>query len=113
MLKLKSASLLLGVIFSGCAVEPPRIDATSDAAFEKSFAKVARSLRGYEPRRFALGLFGVLLPRQCLSSEAVLHLTFSPVAPGDGLMLLSCREHLQGKSYVDIINDSNLKKGAP
>ena len=95
------------------AAEAPRIDATSNRAFDKSFAKLVRSLRGYERRQFALGLFGVLIPRNCLSPEATIHLTFAPVAPNDGPLLRSCREHLQGKSYEDIIKEGEPKPTEP
>jgi hypothetical protein len=103
-------SLTLCVITSSCAVEAPRIDSTSDQAFDKSFAKVVRSLHGYEPRQFALGLFGVLLPRNCLSPEATIHLTFAPVADSDGPLMRSCREQLEGKSYRDIIKEGEPKR---
>jgi hypothetical protein len=111
---MKSAITFLISLTLACAItaagaaETPRIDAMSDGAFDKSFAKLVRSLHGYERRQFALGLFGVLIPRSCLSPEATIHLTFAPVAPSDGPLVRSCREHLQGKSYEDI-----LKEGEP
>jgi hypothetical protein len=101
--------ILACVITSACATQADRIDATSDQTFDKSFAKVVRSLHGYEPRQFALGLFGVLLPRNCLSTQATIHLTFAPIADVDGPLLQSCREQLQGKSYEDIIKEGKSK----
>lgn len=113
MRKLRTVALPFIAILSGCATEPPRIDSTSEVAFENSFSNVTRSLHGYEPRRFALALFGVLLPSQCLNSEAIIHLTFAPVSPSDGAMLQPCREQLQGKSYVDIIAEGEAKRSKP
>lgn len=101
--------ILVSAISTASAAEAPRIDGASDSAFDKSFAKLVRSLHGYERRTFALGLFGVLVPSSCLSPEATIHLTFSPVAPGDGPLVRSCREHLQGKSYEDIIKEGEPK----
>lgn len=109
MRKLIISLTLACATISVFASEVPRIDSSSDGAFDKSFAKVVNSLHGYERRQFALGLFGVLLPRKCLSTEATLHLTFDPVAPGDGTLLRSCREQLQGKSYEDVIKEGEPK----
>jgi hypothetical protein len=113
MRKLVTIGFLWGLISSVCIAAPPRIDSSSDTAFAKSFSKVTRSLHGYEPRRFALALFGVLLPRRCLTPDATVHLTFAPVAPSDGALLQSCREHLDGKSYADIITEGEAKESAP
>ena len=104
---------LASAISTACAAEAPRIDAASDRAFDKSFAKLVRSLQGYERRQLALGLFGVLIPRNCLSPEATVRLTFAPVAPGDGPLVRSCREHLEGKSYEDIIQEGEPKPAEP
>jgi hypothetical protein len=105
---LVSLTLACGIT-AAAAAEAPRIDAASDPAFDKSFAKLVRSLHGYERRQFALGLFGVLVPHKCLSPEATIHLTFAPVAPSDGPLVRPCREHLQGKSYEDIIKEGEPK----
>lgn len=101
--------ILVSAISTARATEAPRIDGASDGTFDKSFARLVRSLHGYERRTFALGLFGALVPRSCLSPEATIHLTFSPVAPGDGPLVRSCREHLQGKSYEDILKEGEAE----
>lgn len=97
------------------AKEPPRIDGTSDSAFDQSFAKLVKSLNGYKPRELALGLFTVLLPQNCLSTDAVMYLTFKPVTPKDAPIIRSCRAYLDGKSYQDIINaaDAKHREAAP
>jgi hypothetical protein len=80
-----------------------RLDSTSLESFDDSFKKLIRSLKTREKRTLALGLFGALLKHECLSTEAVVHLTFSPVGPRDGPLIASCRRHLDGMSYDDII----------
>jgi hypothetical protein len=102
------ASLLLAFTFasgaaSAVAKEPVRLDGTTEATFDASFAKLVRSLRAPERRTLALGLFGALLKHECLAPEAVVRLTFMPVEPKDGQMIRPCREHLHGMSYTEIL----------
>jgi len=102
------ASLLLAfTLASGAgsapAKEPARLDGTTEASFEASFAKLVRSLKAPERRTLALGLFGALLKHECLAPDAVVHLTFMPVEPKDGQMIRPCREHLHGMSYPEIL----------
>jgi hypothetical protein len=101
------------VLCVGCTAQradPPRIDASSDAAFDVSFGRLVKSLRGYEPRALALGLFGVLLPKECLSPEALIYLMFSPVSPNDAPRIGSCREHLDAMSFRDIMEAAESAK---
>ena len=86
------------------AKEPVRIDGTTEASFERSFAKMVRSLKAPERRKLALGLFGALLKHECLAPETVIQLTFFPVAPRDGPFIRPCREHLHGMSYSDVLH---------
>jgi hypothetical protein len=107
-----SFTLVFAISTAG-AGEVLRIDGSSDRAFDESFAELVRSLHGYERRQLSLGLFGALIPRDCLSPEATIHLTFAPVAPGDGALVRSCREHLQGMSYDEIIKEGQAKPTEP
>ena len=105
------ASLLLGAY--GCESIPKaddlRIDGTSEGSFDQSYAKIVQKLSPQEQRRFALALFTVLLPEKCLSSEAVLALTFLPASPERKAELRTCRAQLNGKSYQDIVEAADAK----
>lgn len=101
----------------GCAASTgvkvdPRIDGTSEASFDSSYAQIIRPLSPAERRQFALALFGVLLPAKCLSSDAVLALTFLPVSPERAADLRPCRTQLSGKSYREILDAAGEKGGA-
>jgi hypothetical protein len=107
-------SLVLAfVMLAACAGNPPRIDSSSDQAFDATFAKMVESLHGYDRRKLALGLFGELLPAQCLSADATIHLIFFPVAPGDAGLFRSCRSRLDGKTYEEILKEGEPKHDAP
>jgi len=88
---------------SVAAKEPVRLDGTTEATFEVSFTKLVRSLKVPERRSLALGLFGALVKHECLAPETVVRLTFMPVEPKDGALIHSCREHLHGMSYAEIL----------
>ena len=107
------ASGIAALCCTASAKEPPRIDATSDGTFDTSFVKLAKSLRGYEPRRLALGLFGVLISHKCLSSETIIHLTFNAVSAKDAQRIRPCREHLHGKSFLDIVEEADAAQAPP
>jgi hypothetical protein len=109
-----AASLLL--VVCGCASTPqtdtPRIDGTSDQSFDQSYVKLVQKLSSQEQRRFALALFSVLLPEKCLSSDAVVALTFLPASADRKAQLRTCRTQLNGKSYQDIVGAAEAKKTA-
>lgn len=113
--RMRRISLLCALWLCGCAAtstaakDAPRIDGTSDASFDSSYAQVIRPLSPQERRQFALALFSVLLPDQCLSPPALLGLTFLPASTERGADLRSCRTQLSGKSYSDIIDAANEK----
>jgi hypothetical protein len=106
-------AILFCMAVTAQARELIRIDGRSDASFDKSFAKLVRSLRGYEARAFTLGLFGVLLPKDCLSAETIVYLTFQPVSPADAPRIRPCREHLDGMSFKDIIEAADKQGHDP
>ena len=111
-------SFLCVLWLCGCAATSPggktdpRIDGSSEASFDRSYDQVIRPLSPGERRQFALALFAVLLPDQCLGSDALLELTFLPVSADRTPHLRSCRTELDGKSYRDIIDAANIKGGA-
>jgi len=107
-----SIAMVLGTA-GASAREPVRIDGTSDASFDASFAKLVRSLKQAERRTLALGLFGALLSKEYLAPEAVIHLTFAPVEPKDASAIRPCREHLHGMSYRQILEAGEPRKDQP
>jgi len=108
------ASLLLGVCgcVSASKADAPRIDGSSDAAFDRSYVNVVQELTPQEQRRFALALFAVLLPQSCLGSDGVLALTFLPASAERKAALRPCRAQLNGKSYHDIIQAADAQDKA-
>ena len=109
------ASLCVFVALSSESVvasarEPVRIDSTSEASFDASFAKLVDSLKTPERRTLALGLFGTLISHECLASEAIVHLTFSPVEPTDAALIRPCRQYLDGMSYQEILEAGQSPK---
>lgn len=100
--------------FSGLAGarDPVRLDSTTTESFEASFEKLVRSVKTREKRTLALGLFGALLKHDCLPTEVVLHLTFSPIGPKDAPLISPCRRHLDGMSYEDIIRAGQPPEGS-
>ena len=106
---------LVAIGLASCAssIRSPdaRIDGTSDASFDRSYIEVLQPLSSEKRRRFALALFSVLLPQNCLSSEAVIALTFLPASADRKAELHTCRVPLNGKSYQDIIDAADAKVG--
>ena len=111
-----SVCLSITLVCASTAVsarEPVRIDATSEASFDASFAKLVRSLKSSDRRALALGLFGALLPHECLAPEAIIRLTFYPVEPKDAQAIRPCREYLHGMSYAEILEAGKPRKDQP
>lgn len=107
--------LFISALTLGCAstvpTEEPRIDGTSDASFDATYAYLVESLNPQDRRAFALALFSYLLPHNCLSSEAVVSLTFLSASPEDAPGVRPCRAQLHNKSYQDIVEASRSTTG--
>jgi len=110
-------SFIAVVLIAGCASTShgagpgdPRLDGSSDASFIRSYAKVVRPLAAGERRQFALALFGLLLGKECLSSNALIELMFLPVSTDRPANLRTCRDHLDGMSYRDIIDAQKARE---
>lgn len=109
------ASLLAGCVATtpGARSDGPRLDGSSEASFDSSFAKVVRPLSAEDRRQLALALFGVLLAEKCLSANAILELTVLPVSTDRPADLHTCRTQLKGMSYRDIIDaDKEKERGS-
>jgi hypothetical protein len=115
LISVVSAALLVGCVATtpGARSDEPRLDGSSEASFDSSFAKVVRPLSAKDRRQLALALFGVLLAEKCLSSNAILELTFLPVSTDRPADLHTCRTQLKGMSYRDIIDaDKEKERGS-
>ncbi len=113
---MKAFMLLIAALVTGCASVPkeePRIDGTSGSSFDETFGRLVEPLRPQDRRKLALSLFGVLLPKQCLPTGAILALTFGPVSPKDAPRIRPCRQYLNGMSYQDVIDTSQSEKRKP
>jgi hypothetical protein len=106
------ASLLVGCTTTspGARSGDPQIDGSSEASFDSSYAKVVRPLSAADRRQLALALFGVLLGDKCLSTNAILELTFLPVSTDRPADLHTCRAQLNGMSYRNIIDAAKEKE---
>ena len=87
-----------------------RIDGSSAASFDRSFAELLRRIPAEARRELALSLFGVLLDKRCLSSTAILELTFLAVSADRPADLHTCRSYLNGMTYKDIIDAAKEKE---
>jgi hypothetical protein len=106
------ASLVVGCAATspGARSGDPRIDGSSEASFDSSYAKVVRPLSAGDRRQLALALFGVLLADKCRSTNAILELTFLPVSTDRPADLHTCRAQLNGMSHRDIIDAAKEKE---
>jgi len=83
------------------------IDGSSEVSFSTSYSNLAQKLSPRQARRFALALFAVLLPENCLSSDDLVRLTFFPVSPDRKGELGSCRIQLSGMTYQNVMEAAN------
>ena len=91
------------LVVSGCA-SIPRIDGTSDDAFDRSHAKLIESLAPGDRLRLSLAEATVLSPRHCASMKPI---TGSPLLTkvlGGQSDIKGCRRELNGLSFQDIIS---------
>jgi hypothetical protein len=117
---MRLVSVVGTVLLAGCAATSPgarlgdpRLDGSSDVSFDHSYAAVVRPLSAEDRRQFALALFGILLTEKCLSTNAIIELTFLPVSTDRPADLHTCRAQLNGMSYRDIIESAKDKERAP
>jgi hypothetical protein len=99
-------ALRVALVFVACAVgcaSVPRIDGRSDAAFDRSHAKLVESLAPSDRLRLMLAEALLLSPRGCLTVEPIPGDAWMTDALGGQAVLRTCRTELDGLSFDDIL----------
>lgn len=81
----------------------PRIDGSSQAAFEDSHAAVVASLSSEDRMRLSLAELIVLAPKGCLTTKPLPGQPFLDKTLGGQADLSSCRKELHGLTFKDIM----------
>lgn len=93
---------LATMIVASCA-SAPRIDGSSEAAFERSHVAVVASLSSEDRMRLSLAELIVLSPKGCLATKPFPGQPFLDEALGGQADLSSCRTELHGLTFKDIM----------
>ena len=81
----------------------PRIDGSSQSAFERSHAAVIAALSPEDRLRLSLAELIVLSPKGCLTTKALPDQPFLNETLGGQVDLSPCRKELHGLTFKDII----------
>ena len=81
----------------------PRIDGSSEAAFERSHAAVVAALSPEERLKLSLAELIVLSPKGCLNTQPLAEQSFLNETLGGQTDLSSCRKELHGLTFKDIM----------
>ena len=84
----------------------PKIDGSSQAAFERSHAAVIASLSQEDRMRLTLAELIVLSPKSCLTTKPLAGQPFLNDAFGGQADLSSCRKELHGLTFKDIMSQA-------
>jgi hypothetical protein len=93
--------LLLGI--SACS-SAPRIDGSSDAAFDRSHARLVDSISPQDRMRLSLAEAIVLTPLGCATLKPIPGQPFPTKIFGGQANITSCRKELNGLSFKDIMS---------
>jgi len=81
----------------------PRIDGSSQAAFERSHAAVVAALSPEDRLRLSLAQLIVLTPKGCLTTKPIADQPLLNQTPGGQADLSACRKELHGLTFKDIM----------
>jgi hypothetical protein len=98
-----STALLLLLSISACN-SVPTIDGSSDAAFDRSHARLVESISPQDRMRLGLAEAIVLTPLGCATSKPVPGQPFLTKTLGGQTNITSCRKELNGLSFKDIMS---------
>ena len=93
--------LLLGI--SACN-SVPTIDGSSDAAFDRSHARLVESISPQDRMRLSLAEAIVLTPLGCVTSKPFPGQPFLTKTLGDQANITSCRKELNGLTFKGIMS---------
>jgi hypothetical protein len=82
----------------------PRIDGSSQASFECSYAAVVASLLPQDQMRLSLAQLILLSPKGCLTTRPFAGQAFMDQTSGGQADLSSCRKELHGLTFKDIMS---------
>jgi hypothetical protein len=94
-------SLVLGI--SACN-SVPTIDGSSDAAFDRSHARLVESISPQDRMRLSLAELIVLAPLGCLSSQPIPGQPFLTKNLGGEASIRSCRKELHSLTFKNIMS---------
>jgi hypothetical protein len=98
-----SIPLLLVLGISACS-SVPKIDGSSDAAFDRSHVRLVDSISPQDRMRLSLAELIVLAPLGCLSPKPIARQPFLTKSLGGQASLRSCRKELDGQTFKDIMS---------
>ena len=98
-----SIALLLALGISACN-SAPTIDGSSDAAFDRSHARLVESISPQDRIRLSLAELIILAPLGCLSRKPIPRQPFLTKSLGGQARLRSCRKELDGQTFKDIMS---------
>jgi hypothetical protein len=98
-----SIALLLLLSLSACS-SAPTIDGSSDAAFDRSHARLVESISPQDRMRLSLAEAIVLAPLGCVTSKPIPGQPFLTETLGGQANITSCRKELNGLSFKDIMS---------
>ncbi len=93
---------LTAIVISGCN-PTPKIDGSSEEAFERSHATLVASLSPEDRMRLTLAELVLLSPKGCLTTKPSLGQPFLNDTLGGQADLSSCRKELHGLTFKDIM----------
>ena len=93
---------LASLAFAACG-SAPRIDGSSQAAFERSHAAVTAALSPEDRLRLSLAQLIVLSPKGCLTTKRLADQSFLNETLGGQTDLSPCRKELHGLTFKDIM----------
>lgn len=97
------ATVLLLVLGIYACKSVPTIDGSSDAAFNRSHARLVQSISPQDRMRLVLAEAIVLTPLDCVTSKPFPGQPFLTKALGGQANITSCRKELNGLTFKDIM----------
>lgn len=94
---------VVSLAIASCA-STPRIDGSSETAFERSHAAVVAALSPEDQLRLSLAELIVLSPRGCLTTKPHVDQPFLGETLGGQADLSRCRKELHGLTFKEIMN---------
>lgn len=107
------AACVLVLIASACAATAPKIDGSSEAAFNESHQKLIDSLSPADRMRLTLAEVVYLSKFECSREKEPIpgQPALTSVSGGGIMLVVACRKELDGKGFSEIIRLGKLAPG--